>query len=63
MGANIPGKPREMLIYLGGMDVYEQEIRKTLVGWDGFRVTKLEHATDQGPEEETEALDLKQGLR
>jgi hypothetical protein len=40
MGANIPSKPREFLIYLGGMDVYEKEIRKALEGWDGFRVVK-----------------------
>lgn len=36
MGANIPGKPREQLVYLGGVDVYAKEIRSALDGWKGF---------------------------
>ncbi|CAG9977402.1 unnamed protein product [Clonostachys byssicola] len=36
MGGNIPGKPREQLNYLGGLNVYEQECRKALENWDGF---------------------------
>ncbi|KAI8266864.1 Cyclohexanone 1,2-monooxygenase [Colletotrichum sp. SAR11_239] len=36
MGANIPGKPREQLNYLGGLDLYERECRMTLEDWHGF---------------------------
>ncbi|KAI8154144.1 Cyclohexanone 1,2-monooxygenase [Colletotrichum sp. SAR 10_70] len=36
MGANIPGKPREQLNYLGGLDFYERECRMTLEDWHGF---------------------------
>lgn len=36
MGANVPGKPREQLNYLGGLNVYEQECREALKDWDGF---------------------------
>jgi hypothetical protein len=40
MGANIPGKPREMLLYLGGVDVYAEKCRAALQYWDGFIVTQ-----------------------
>ncbi|PPJ49627.1 hypothetical protein CBER1_02192 [Cercospora berteroae] len=36
MGANIPGKPREMLLYLGGMDTYAQKCRAAIESWTGF---------------------------
>ncbi|KAL4884783.1 hypothetical protein BJY04DRAFT_170473 [Aspergillus karnatakaensis] len=36
MGANIPGKKREMLNFPGGLPLYEQLCRKTLDNWDGF---------------------------
>ncbi|EIN04187.1 cyclopentanone 1,2-monooxygenase [Punctularia strigosozonata HHB-11173 SS5] len=37
MGANIPGKPREQLNYLGGLPLYTQECRKALDnGFEGF---------------------------
>ncbi|OAG44846.1 hypothetical protein AYO21_00808 [Fonsecaea monophora] len=36
MGANIPGKKREQLNYLGGVAQYEAECRKALENWDGF---------------------------
>ncbi|RSM04767.1 hypothetical protein CDV31_009934 [Fusarium ambrosium] len=36
MGANIPGKPREQLNYLGGLDFYESECRRALEDWHGF---------------------------
>jgi hypothetical protein len=39
MGANIPGKPREMLLYLGGVDVYLKKCRAALENWTGFVVT------------------------
>ena len=38
MGANIPGKPREQLNYIGGIQRYEEECREALVGLRGFRV-------------------------
>lgn len=38
MGANIPGKKREQLVYVGGIAKYETECRKALVSLDGFTV-------------------------
>jgi cation diffusion facilitator CzcD-associated flavoprotein CzcO len=38
MGANIPGKPREQLIYLGGLNVYNRRTNDALDGWKGFDV-------------------------
>lgn len=38
MGANIPGKPREQLNYLGGVEEYELECRKALENLEGFTV-------------------------
>lgn len=40
MGANIPGKPREMLLYLGGVNVYAEKCRAALQSWEGFTVTQ-----------------------
>lgn len=40
MGANIPGKVREQLVYLAGVGKYNQEIHAALDGWKGFDVTK-----------------------
>lgn len=37
-GGNIPGKKSQMLSYLRGLNVYEQEIHAKLEGWDGFDV-------------------------
>ncbi|KAL3449378.1 hypothetical protein BJX65DRAFT_273451 [Aspergillus insuetus] len=36
MGANIPGKKREMLNFPGGLPMYEQMCRKALDNWEGF---------------------------
>lgn len=37
MGANVPGKPREQLCYIGGMPLYEKECREVLdKGFEGF---------------------------
>jgi len=36
MGANIPGKKREQLNYVGGLPLYEEECRKALKSWDEF---------------------------
>lgn len=38
MGANIPGKPREQLNYLGGVEEYEVECHKALENLEGFTV-------------------------
>ncbi|TVY54385.1 Baeyer-Villiger monooxygenase [Lachnellula suecica] len=39
MGANIPGKVREQLMYLGGVDAYNAAIKDALVEWKGFDLT------------------------
>ena len=36
MGSNIPGKKREQLNYLAGLDTYEQVCREAQKSWDGF---------------------------
>jgi hypothetical protein len=38
MGANIPGKKREQLNYLGGIEKYENECRTALATLEGFRI-------------------------
>lgn len=65
MGANIPGKPREQLIYLAGVDVYAQEIRKALDGWKGFNVKMASTKTSGSKDVETrvQELNLTQGIR
>ncbi|KAF7549534.1 hypothetical protein G7Z17_g6326 [Cylindrodendrum hubeiense] len=40
MGANIPGKKREQLVYLGGIEKYETECRKALESLEGFKVDR-----------------------
>lgn len=40
MGDNIPGKQREQLIYIAGLEQYELECREALAKWDGFVVTR-----------------------
>lgn len=42
-GANIPGKKAQNLIYVGGINTYEGQMRATMEGWKGFDVvsTKL----------------------
>ncbi|KAJ5123740.1 hypothetical protein N7448_009837 [Penicillium atrosanguineum] len=37
MGSNIPGKRREPLIYLGGMQNWWQKCTSALEGWEGFQ--------------------------
>ncbi|OJJ95009.1 hypothetical protein ASPACDRAFT_55380 [Aspergillus aculeatus ATCC 16872] len=36
IGANIPDKKREMLVFPGGLPLYEDLCRKALQNWDGF---------------------------
>jgi hypothetical protein len=38
MGANIPGKKREQLNYLGGIEKYDSECRSALASLKGFTV-------------------------
>jgi hypothetical protein len=40
MGANVPGKVREQLIYLAGVDVYAKEIKDALQDWKGFNLIR-----------------------
>ena len=63
MGANIPGKPREQLIYLAGVDVYAKEIRAALDGWKGFNVTMAAHEYGKDVESTIADLNLTQGIR
>ena len=63
MGANIPGKPREQLIYLAGVDVYAREIRAALDGWKGFNVKRAKRDEKKGAESKIAELNLTQGLR
>lgn len=37
-GANIPGKKAQSLIYVGGINMYEPQIRATMEDWKGFTV-------------------------
>lgn len=49
MGANIPGKKREMLNYLKGLNVYEMECRASFEGadgWKGYDVVAKDVASD-----------------
>lgn len=36
MGANIPGKKRECLLYLGGIPSWHESCQKSLENWEGF---------------------------
>ena len=40
MGANIPGKKREQLNYIGGIHNYEKACRAALASLEGFDVVK-----------------------
>ncbi|KJX92210.1 cyclopentanone 1,2-monooxygenase like protein [Zymoseptoria brevis] len=37
-GSNIPGKKKENMSYIGGIDNYEKEVRGAMDGWRGFEV-------------------------
>jgi hypothetical protein len=52
-GANIPGKKKEMLVYIGGIPAYEQECREALDGWKGLEVKRGEHPTNSSKETQT----------
>ncbi|CAK1365733.1 unnamed protein product [Cercospora beticola] len=38
MGANVPGKKREYLLYLGGVPMWHDACREAIKDWQGFRV-------------------------
>lgn len=44
MGANIPGKKREQLNYLGGVEQYERVCREAQRDWSGFDVSTAKAA-------------------
>lgn len=48
MGANIPGKKREQMVYLAGVDVYNKVVFEALEGWKGFEVKKESGDTKKG---------------
>ncbi|GKZ84998.1 hypothetical protein AnigIFM56816_010559 [Aspergillus niger] len=41
MGANIPGKKRQMLNFCGGIPAYEQACKEALETWKGFRTVQM----------------------
>ncbi|KAA8645396.1 hypothetical protein EYZ11_000413 [Aspergillus tanneri] len=51
IAANIPGKKKEMLTYLGGINQYEKECRETLDKWTGFVVREEKIKSNSKPEE------------
>lgn len=44
MGANIPGKKREQLNYLAGIQEYEKQCREAQKNWSGFDVSTTQAA-------------------
>jgi hypothetical protein len=42
MGTNIPGKPRELLVYIGGIPAWHQACQESLKDWKSFDVTPME---------------------
>lgn len=56
-GANIPGKKSQLLTYLRGLNVYEEEIMEKLEGWQGFDVRYW--GADENPAVRSEANVLK----
>ena len=40
MGANIPGKKREQLNYLAGLNVYEKTCKEVQKDWTGFKTSQ-----------------------
>lgn len=66
MGANIPGKAREQLLYLAGVDVYAQEVRAALDGWKGFNVKMAARDGEEKGKDvvsKVAELNLTQGIR
>ena len=52
MGANIPGKPRAFMIYLGGVKAYADECAEIArEGYRGFRLTACDALSARAPDE------------
>jgi hypothetical protein len=58
MGANVPGKVREQLLYLAGVDTYAKIINEALDGWKGFNLIKPESASNATSEEKSDKVAL-----
>lgn len=54
LGANIPGKPREQLNYVGGIQAYIRACREGTSDWTNFEVIKTD-----GGKGEVDAGDIK----
>jgi hypothetical protein len=39
-GGNIPGKKKQNMNYVGGIDRYEKTCREMIEGWEGFVIVK-----------------------
>jgi hypothetical protein len=39
MGANVPGKKREYLLYMGGLPTWKKLCDEALEGWKGFEIS------------------------
>jgi cyclohexanone monooxygenase len=49
MGANIPGKPRVFMPYVGGFDRYKRHCDAVAAkGYEGFRLSKAKAPVHQG---------------
>jgi cyclohexanone monooxygenase len=49
MGANIPGKPRVFMPYVGGLDRYKRHCDAVAAkGYEGFRLSKAKAPVHQG---------------
>jgi hypothetical protein len=38
MGANVPGKKREYLLYAGGIPMWHDQCREAIKDWQGFEL-------------------------
>ncbi|GKT44500.1 baeyer-Villiger monooxygenase [Colletotrichum spaethianum] len=53
IGANIPGKKKEQLVYVGGVPQYIQSCREGMSDWENFDAVK-----DEGPEKDSDATSV-----
>jgi hypothetical protein len=50
MSANVPGKKREFLLYMGGIPSWHKACEEALEGWKGFDVRGLQENGVRGGE-------------
>jgi hypothetical protein len=50
MGADVPGKKREFLLYMGGIPAWHKACEEALEGWKGFDVRGLQENGVRGGE-------------